>query len=316
MGALATNNAVTTLSTSISATATQIILAGGTGELFPAAVEGKTWFFGTLYDKNNNIEIVKVTIRNGDTLTVLRGQDGTSARKYDAGDGFDLRPTAALFNDKVSEDEMQETAATIKENYTSADSAVAKTMQDQIDTLDTTLTKLTDTVTENKTDVSTNYYTKTESDKRFVRTDTSSTINGNLVITGTLQTNGAATLKSTLNVAGGATFSSAVSAQSVRTTSDRRLKREIEPLDPEVTLAKVLELHPVSYRWKTEDEDCPRHLGVIAQEMKDYFPQLAKRNEKGYYSVEYSGLIAALIAAVQAQGKQIEELRKKIEGDK
>lgn len=309
MGALATNNAVTTISTSITAAATQIVLAGGTGELFPAAVEGKTWFFGTLYDKNNNIEIVKVTIRNGDTLTVLRGQDGTSAHKFDAGDGFDLRPTAALFNDKVSEDKLEETVTEIKTDYTSADAAVTKTLQNQIDTLDDTLTELSGTVEENGTDVSTNYYTKTDADARYLRNDTDGTLDGNLVVTGTLQLNGAATLKSTIAVTGEATFSSSVVAESVRTTSDRRLKKDIEELDSSTSLAKVHELRPVSFRWIREAEEQEPHYGFIAQEVQDYFPGAVKASD-GHLSIEYSGLVAVLFSAVQELQKKVEALEK------
>lgn len=318
MGALATNNAVTTISTSITASSTQIVLAGGTGELFPAAVEGKTWFFGTLYDKSNNLEVVKVTIRNGDTLTVLRGQDGTAAHKFMAGDGFDLRPTAALFNDKVSEDTLEEAKADIKEGYTSADAAVTKTLQDQINSLDSSLTELSGKVTDNKDDVSTNYYTKKETDEYFLRKDKDGTLDGNLVVTGTEQVNGAVTMQSTLNVEGEVKFSSGLVAKTVRTSSDRRLKKEIEELDPDTMLAKVRELRPVSYLWKTEreDESGAKHLGLIAQEVMDYFPHAVKRSDAGYYSIEYSGLISVLIAAVQAQEKRIEQLEKAIEGDR
>jgi hypothetical protein len=37
-------------------------------------------------------------------MTVVRAQDGTTARAYSANDRFELRPTAALFNEKVNKD--------------------------------------------------------------------------------------------------------------------------------------------------------------------------------------------------------------------
>jgi hypothetical protein len=51
-----------------------------------------------LVDASNNIEIVKVTARVSDTLTVVRGQDNTAGRSYTAGDRIELRPVAAALN--------------------------------------------------------------------------------------------------------------------------------------------------------------------------------------------------------------------------
>jgi hypothetical protein len=98
-----TNNATSTLAGGINSSVTTIILAAGTGSLFPT-LSGSDWFWGTLVDASNNIEIVKVTARSTDTLTVTRGQDGTTAKSYTVGDRFELRPTAALFNDKADID--------------------------------------------------------------------------------------------------------------------------------------------------------------------------------------------------------------------
>lgn len=91
-----TNNASSTLASSISAAATTITLASSGGALFPTLGAGD-YFYGTLVDSSNNIEIVKVTARSGDVLTVVRGQEGTSSYAYVGGDKFELRPTAAGF---------------------------------------------------------------------------------------------------------------------------------------------------------------------------------------------------------------------------
>jgi len=88
------NNATTTIASGISSGATTITVAGGTGSLFPTA-GGADYFYATLNDSSNNIEIVKVTGRSGDVMTVVRGQDGTTAQAFVGGDKFELRPTAA-----------------------------------------------------------------------------------------------------------------------------------------------------------------------------------------------------------------------------
>lgn len=89
-----TNNASANLATSINTSVTAIAVAAGQGAYFPALSVGQ-YFYATLIDSSNNLEIVKVTGRSVDTLTVVRGQDGTTARNYIAGDKLELRPVAA-----------------------------------------------------------------------------------------------------------------------------------------------------------------------------------------------------------------------------
>jgi hypothetical protein len=103
MPALVTNNASATLATGITAVATTITLGTGQGALFPSPL-GTSIFYATLVNSSNQAEVVKVTARATDTLTVVRGQDSTTARAYSTGDKLELRPTAALFNAKLDAD--------------------------------------------------------------------------------------------------------------------------------------------------------------------------------------------------------------------
>jgi microcystin-dependent protein len=98
MAVLVKNNAFSTLASGITAIATTITVAAGTGSRFPAA-GGADYFYATLIDTSNNLEIVKVTSRTTDTLTVVRAQDGTTGRIYSAGARIELRVTAALLAD-------------------------------------------------------------------------------------------------------------------------------------------------------------------------------------------------------------------------
>lgn len=95
MGAKFSNNASATLASSISAVATSIPVTAGQGALFPS-LGASEYFYATLMDSSNNLEIVKVTSRASDTLTVVRGQDGTTARSYSAGDRIELRIPAVM----------------------------------------------------------------------------------------------------------------------------------------------------------------------------------------------------------------------------
>ena len=98
MGVKVSNNAFGTLSAAINTTATTITLDSGQGSRFPV-LGASDYFFGTLVDTSNNLEIVKVTARSTDSLTVVRGQDGTTATAFAIGDRFELRPVAALFEE-------------------------------------------------------------------------------------------------------------------------------------------------------------------------------------------------------------------------
>jgi len=96
MGVKVTNNAFGTISAGISSTDTTITLDSGQGARFPTLGAGD-YFYGTLVDTSNTTEIVKVTARSTDSMTVVRGQDNTTASAFAIGDRFELRPTAALF---------------------------------------------------------------------------------------------------------------------------------------------------------------------------------------------------------------------------
>lgn len=106
MPALFSNTASATLASSISTSATAITVSTGLGALFPTVVAG-TYFYATLTDSSNNLEIVKVTGRAADILTVVRGQEGTAARAYAAADKIELRLTAAVMGNFVQLDGAQ-----------------------------------------------------------------------------------------------------------------------------------------------------------------------------------------------------------------
>jgi hypothetical protein len=93
MGVKFANSAYATLASSITSSATSITLTTGQGARFPS-LSGGDYFYATLIDTSNNLEIVKCTARSTDVLTVVRGQESTTARAYSAGDRIELRITA------------------------------------------------------------------------------------------------------------------------------------------------------------------------------------------------------------------------------
>jgi len=93
-----TNNAATTLASSITSSATSLTVITTTGGLFPT-LTGSQYFYCTLSNTSGSvIEIIKVTSRSSDTFTIVRGQDNTSASNFSAGDKVELRVTAIDLN--------------------------------------------------------------------------------------------------------------------------------------------------------------------------------------------------------------------------
>ena len=102
------NNAKTTLSAGITSSATSITVTDGS--VFPS-LSGGDVFFLTLDDLTNN-EIVKCTAISGNTLTVVRAQEGTTARAFSANNQAELRITAGILGlfsqtDAVITDEIE-----------------------------------------------------------------------------------------------------------------------------------------------------------------------------------------------------------------
>ena len=89
------NNQSTTLGSNASAGAGTLTLATGGGAGLPNPAAGQQ-FALTLYKAASppTLEIVYCTARSGDVLTVVRGQEGTTARAWLAGDPLDSRCTA------------------------------------------------------------------------------------------------------------------------------------------------------------------------------------------------------------------------------
>ena len=92
--------------------------------------------------------------------------------------------------------------------------------------------------------------------------------------------------------------------------SDARLKTIKEKVPN--ALDGILKLNGYRFDWKERDVKITtfvEDIGVVAQEVADVFPELAREGEDGWMSVRYQGLTAVLIEAVKEQQKQIEELK-------
>ena len=131
MGLKLTNNAISRLAGSITSTATTINLITGDGAVFPSLSAGD-WFPATLIGTAGNIEVVRVTDRSTDALTVTRAQEGTAARAFPVDSRIELRLTAGAV------DEIQTTA----QSGVSAVQSDVATLQTDLNALESTVTAL------------------------------------------------------------------------------------------------------------------------------------------------------------------------------
>ncbi|RKZ35701.1 MAG: hypothetical protein DRQ49_18970, partial [Gammaproteobacteria bacterium] len=90
--------------------------------------------------------------------------------------------------------------------------------------------------------------------------------------------------------------------------SDVRLKDDIEPIDN--SLEKVSNLKGVTFRFKEgSDENKPKEMGFIAQEVEQVIPEVVTTNHEGYKGVDYSKITAVLVEAVKELKAQNDALK-------
>lgn len=93
------NNASNSLAAAITSTDTGIVVRNG--NLFPALAAGQ-YFYATITGADGSQEIVKVTARSGNGMTIVRAQEGTFALPFQLDSRFEMRITAATIADVVA----------------------------------------------------------------------------------------------------------------------------------------------------------------------------------------------------------------------
>ena len=103
-----------------------------------------------------------------------------------------------------------------------------------------------------------------------------------------------------------------VDGNSFISTSDENLKKDIEDLGEETD--SIMKLRPVKFHWNYEEEDKEKHIGFIAQEVEELFPDLVEENTypdgSTYKGVDKTKLIPHLVNEIKSIKKEIEELKK------
>lgn len=312
-----TNNASSTLATSISASDTALTLTSGGGALFPSLGAGD-YFYATLADSSNNLEIIKCTARSGNNLTVVRGQDGTTGRAYIAGDKIELRPVAADFADIVTsiEDHIADPtaahAATAISN-TPAGGIAATTVQAAINELDSEKFDKTGGAISGPVTV-----TVAGANNAVVGAT------GGALNYGGQFTNNDNGILISFNAAGSAAASriftganagvekiycdkdgNVGASGNVTSSSDERLKKNWRGVANNF-VARLAAVKSGAYE-RTDQE--MTQVGVSAQSLQQVLPEAVISNDDGMLSVSYGN--AALVAAIEL-AKEVELLKKQI----
>jgi uncharacterized coiled-coil protein SlyX len=91
------------------------------------------------------------------------------------------------------------------------------------------------------------------------------------------------------------------------TSSSRRFKKEIQPMDK--ASESLLALKPVTFHYKSDNTSTPQ-FGLIAEEVADINPDLVVRDEKGeIYTVRYDQVNAMLLNEFLKEHQTVQELK-------
>jgi Chaperone of endosialidase len=101
--------------------------------------------------------------------------------------------------------------------------------------------------------------------------------------------------------------------------SDRNMKKNVRPLSPVLSLINQLPVY--SYHYADSRDDDRRMIGLMAQDVQPYFPELVyqrydREKDKPLLTMDYSGLGVLAIKAIQEQQKMIDELKSQLEAAK
>ena len=105
-------------------------------------------------------------------------------------------------------------------------------------------------------------------------------------------------------------------------TSDARWKTDVESVATNTSLAAILAMRPVTYRWNADAPHTDKasvDLGFLAQQVRDSLPEPLKSavvkeiDDDGHIGLAYSKITAVLTGALQEQQTIIDDQRKMIE---
>lgn len=90
-------------------------------------------------------------------------------------------------------------------------------------------------------------------------------------------------------------------------SSDARKKDVVDSIPLDKAYELVEKCQTIFYTWKN-DEDKHREIGLLAQEVQQYFPELVSEGKDGYLTLEYSRLVVILMVVIKDLTKKVSTL--------
>jgi len=153
-----------------------------------------------------------------------------------------------------------------------------------------------------------------------VDVDASAAGGNNQIVIGTPSSAGKGDSTSFISAAGGAVYAGNNSAN-FATTSDRRIKKNIEDNNTGLDAINQVRVRNFEYRTSDEIDELPSHaaiekegtqLGVIAQEIQQVLPDMVNEESTGCLSVNPANMTWYLVNAVKELSAKVAELEAKI----
>ena len=118
--------------------------------------------------------------------------------------------------------------------------------------------------------------------------------------------------------AGNVKVTSTLTAAAVTTTSDSRLKDDIQYISrPTIDLINLL--RPVTYKFKQDSiqyvylagakEMDATHYGLVAQDVQQIIPDIVYEGGNGYLSVNYTEIVPLLVKSIQELSDEVNKLK-------
>ena len=103
--------------------------------------------------------------------------------------------------------------------------------------------------------------------------------------------------------------SGTITAQTVSTTSDPQLKKDMTVLND--CIQKIDMINGYSFTWKDDTRDPGMQYGLNADEVEEMNSDLIKIGTQGYKSVNYNGVLAVMLGAIKELKAEVAILKEK-----
>lgn len=90
-------------------------------------------------------------------------------------------------------------------------------------------------------------------------------------------------------------------------SSDMRKKDVLEEISLDKAYELVEKCQTIFYTWK-DDETKKKEIGLIAQEVQQYFPELVSEDKDGYLTLDYSKLTVILLAVIRDLTQKVSKI--------